>query len=245
MNKLEFYGILGKNLERERFELNMTQADFAKKIDMSLSAYKRFINGETHHMDLYNMFKLYELTGKMPHDYVNPLKDSRFLKIVSKMENLSFRQLMYVNAVVEFENYFRIENEGNIEDYITVFIPTGNFEDGMIYDSSNTIKVNVSEYRKRFGDRIHYGVKITSNHLHPVYNMNDILLISKEPIRDGDIGLFLEKSTGKFYIRKFRQTQPCILEPINEYGIPITVDSYDLNDLSKWIKFGKVLSKMR
>ena len=90
--------------------------------------------------------------------------------------------------------------------------------DGMIFDSYNVEKLDVSNYRKAFGDALHIGIRITSNHLHPVYNKGDILLISRNPIRDGDTGIFINAQNKRAYIRKLHQKTPCELTPINNYG---------------------------
>ena len=56
---------LGTNLERERFKLGYSQQDMAKALDMSLSSYKRLANGDTGKVDVYTVYKLSQLTGKM------------------------------------------------------------------------------------------------------------------------------------------------------------------------------------
>lgn len=245
MNKEQFYDKLALNIERIRTEQGLSQSEMAQGLDLSLSAYKRLINRETSHFDLFTALKMYELTHAMPSSYVPVDYEDRFLKIITKLEQLTEQQLLYVNAVVEVETQFKLENPNTVDDYMTVFIPTGDFEDGMIFDSANVRKIDISKYKNILIDKNYYGIQITSNHLHPVYNIGDILLIGKEPIRDGDTGVFLDKKTAKLYIRKYRQTAPCQLLPVNDYGVPITVDSYDLEDMNKWIKFGKVLTKIR
>ena len=41
MNRLEIVNNISTNIERERIKLGMSQAQFAKALDMSLSTYKR------------------------------------------------------------------------------------------------------------------------------------------------------------------------------------------------------------
>ena len=43
MNRLEIVNNISTNIERERIKLGMSQAQFAKALDMSLSTYKRII----------------------------------------------------------------------------------------------------------------------------------------------------------------------------------------------------------
>lgn len=47
MNRLEIVNNISTNIERERIKLGMSQAQFAKALDMSLSTYKRIANGES------------------------------------------------------------------------------------------------------------------------------------------------------------------------------------------------------
>ena len=75
-------------------------------------------------------------------------------------------------------------------------------EDGMVLDSANEERIYCPEYIKKYGERLHCGIRITSNHLNPVYVRNDILGISKKPPRDGDTCILIHKPTGRAFIRK-------------------------------------------
>lgn len=240
--RLEMAQEFSVNLEKERIRLGLSQKELADKLELSLSSYKRLINGETERIDLYIAYKLYQLTGKLAYEFLDV--SETYLDLKKKIIGLSASQLAFIDAMIDFEKAFSEVHE-DADDYITVFVPTGNMEDGMVYDSANVEKINIASYRKKFGNRINCGIKVTSNHLHPVYHVGDILLISKSPIRDGDTGIFINKENGCVYIRKFRQTSPCLLEPITEYGECIAVDGNNAQDMDKWIKFGVVIAKMR
>lgn len=242
MTRLEINKLFAENIEKERYNLGLSQKEMADELDMSLSAYKRIINQSVDKIDLYMTYRLYQLTGKTAYNFMG-ISDSR-LSMHEKMDSLSAHQLSFIDSVIDFEMMFASIHD-DTEDYITVFVPTGNMEDGMIYDSSNVKKENIAQYRKRYGSQISCGIEVTSNHLHPVYNLGDILLISRRPVRDGDTGVFVNKENGCVYIRKFHQTNPCMLEPINEYGETFYVDSKDKADMDKWAKFGTVIAKIR
>lgn len=230
-------------LERERVFLGLTQSKMACQLDISLSAYKRILNGETTKIDLYTCYLAYALTGKLSFELCGVVDNN--LKLIEKLHGLSLKQLSLIESVIDFEKAFASQDKNNIEDYITVFIPTGNMEDGMIYDSSNIEKINIANYRKKFGNAIHCGIRITSNHLHPVYIINDILLISRNAIRDGDTGIFFNKKNGCVYIRKFHQAKSYVLESINGYGENFTIDGTNYEEMDQWIFFGYVLTKIR
>lgn len=265
-----------EGIERERVRLGYTQQQFADKLEMSLSAYKRMINNTTEKIDLYVAYRLYCLTGKMAYEFTKLTSDR--LELSKKLKDLSPMQISYIDGLVDFERSFLQEfsrqkdlsrekdagdfgksrngkvgnttynsssQKENPEDYITVLVPTGNMEDGMICDSAHVIKVKMEHYRKRYGNQISCGIMITGNHLHPTYVKGDILLISRKTIRDGDTGIFINRDTGHTYIRKFRQTSPCQLLPVNGMGEAILVDDTDPDDMERWIKFGQVITKVR
>lgn len=233
------------NLEVERTALGLTQAQMAKEMDMSASGYKKLISGGTSRIDLYMAYQAYHLTGKwffeLCGDYSSPL-----FQIVCDIRRLTPSQLRFVTGIINFELDFQNQTSPDqIEDYVSLIIPTGDVTDGMIWDSANVEKLNVSSYRKRFGSDLHCAILITSNHLSPVYHMGDILLISQTAPRDGDTGVFINKENGRAYLRRYRQTNPHMLEPIIGYGKTFTIDNHDHEEMDKWIKFGRVLSKMR
>lgn len=231
-----------QSLERERIKLGFTQNEMAQKLDMSLSNYKKIITGATSNISLYVAHKMHEMTGKWTFELCGEKNDE--IKFIQAFRTLSDSQKRFVLEVLELENELS-EQEINAEDYITVFVPTGNMEDGMVYDSTNVIHVNAATYRQKYGDDVFCGIQITSSHLHPVYNAGDILIICRKPVRDGDTGVFFNKESGRVYIRKLINTNPCILAPVNGYGNIITIDSNNPEDMAKWVKFGYVLCKMR
>ena len=230
------------NIEKERIKQNLTQAQMASKLQMSLSGYKKMISGATTKIDLHIMYLLHSMTGKWIFELVDEHDEDSDL--ILGIKQLSASQKKTVKGLIDFELDFSAVHE-NTEDYITVYIPTGNMEDGMILDSFNYTKINASSYRKKFGERLHCGIQVTSDHLHPVYNLGDILLICRGSIREGDTGVFVNKENGRAYIRKLLPSVSWVLEPINGYGETITIDRSDETDMKKWIRYGYVLTKMR
>lgn len=244
MEKHELYENLRINVERERIRLKMTQADFAKSIGLSLTTYKRFLSSESIKFDIYTLYLLYKKTGKLGFQFGND--SDPYLDLIDKITTLDQSQLSFISDLIDFQKSLTTNTDKDMaDDYVTVFIPTGNMHDGMLYDSTSYEAINIAAYRKKYGVAIHCGIRITSNHLHPVYYKNDILLISRTPIRDGDTGVFIDKTTGCCYLRKFYQTSPCSLVPLNGYGETFYVDDNNPDDMNKWIKFGRVLTKMR
>ena len=92
---------LGTNLERERFKLGYSQQDMAKALDMSLSSYKRLANGDTGKVDVYTVYKLSQLTGKMFYELCGESSD--LFQTYDRMRNLSPTQLHFIESLVQFE----------------------------------------------------------------------------------------------------------------------------------------------
>ena len=116
------------NIEKERVRLNLTQAQMAQKLDMSVSNYKKLIAGQYRRPNLFLAQRLYELTGKLLFEFFD--LDSPKLNAISKFMKLSDNQCSFIEGIMDFELSFSAPKEENADDYLTVFIPTGNCEDG-------------------------------------------------------------------------------------------------------------------
>ncbi|MDO4189245.1 MAG: hypothetical protein Q4D29_09670 [Lachnospiraceae bacterium] len=248
MTRTQLYENFAANIELERERLKLTQQKMADALQISLSKYKILIaNPFEANIDIYLAHQIQKLTGKTVRELCGD--DLPELEMIRYFRELPRHRQEAIRYMIEIE--YQLPPDGrdnstvNDEDCVTVFVPTGNMEDGMTLDSRDFITANISEYKKNSRERVDCGVKITSNHLHPVYMKGDVLLISKRAPRDGDIGIFIYKETRQIYIREFKQTSPCELRPINSYGETIYVDSSSKADMDKWIKFGTVLTVMR
>lgn len=71
MTRTELAHYFGKNMEQERIRLGLSQVEMAEALDMSLSAYKRIITGETLKIDLYTIRQMYKLTHKFAYELCN------------------------------------------------------------------------------------------------------------------------------------------------------------------------------
>ena len=74
------------------------------------------------------------------------------------------------NLLVEiayFESRIADYNKSHKTDCISVLTPTGYVQDGMVFDSISTNIVNISAYKKDFGDIVLCGIKIVGRNLSP------------------------------------------------------------------------------
>lgn len=238
MTKNELSERFAVNLERERAHLGLTQAVLAKKLGLSLTTYKNILNGSSVNVPLYALYQLHKLTGKLVFelcDFSIPEKDGVFL-----WRGLSKQQQAFVKAVCDMEAGLK---STETTQTISVMIPTNNFEDGMIWDSCTFETMTIG--RRYQQHNISCGLKVTTNHMHPAYVKGDVLLMENRPPRDGDVGLFLFKPSGRAFIRKYHQTNPVELEPITNFGETFRINPNSPSEMSCWLKFGVIVSKAR
>lgn len=247
-DRTEFYNNFITTLEKVRCDINLTQKDMAEKLGVSLSNYKKIITGDTKKLDLYIAYVVHCLTGKFLFEMISgddlPLHNQVF-RIVQKLRKLNPKQLNFIESIVDFEidfSDFHKTNEG--EHIISMLILTGDMEDGMIYDSTHVNKINIGNCNQIYKD-VNFAVKVTSNHLTPAYVQGDILLVSKSPVRDGDVGIFINKETGRAYLRKYQMGPHVLLVPVNDFGVTFEVDPLNESDVSRWFKLGRVITKLR
>lgn len=248
MTKYELYTNFSLNIEKERDRLRLTQKKMAEALGISLTKYKTLIsNPYEANIDIFLAHQIYKLTGKTARELCGD--EIPELQMIQAFRELPKHRQDAIKYIVEIEHQLprdgKQQGDPNPEDCTTCYIPTGNMEDGMTLDSRDFMTVDISEFKKNSCERVDCAVLITSNHLHPVYMKGDILLISRRAPRDGDVGIFIKKESRQVYIREFKQTNPCELRPINEYGEVIYVDSNNPEDMSSWIKFGTVVTTKR
>lgn len=242
MTRAEILDNFANNIEIEREKLGLTQAEMADALDMSLSKYKNMLNGTSMNISVYSAYLAYRLTGKLFFELCGDIEEE--LQPLISYRELPTHRKKALMTMLNIEHDLSAARKDS-DDYTTCYVALGNQQDGMMLNSVNLEAINIADYRKIVPDRIDCAIRITTNHLHPAYHIGDILLVCQQPPRDGDIGIFINRETTQLFIRRFRQTNPTVLEPITDYGRPITVDSYSKEEMSKWLKFGYVITKMR
>lgn len=99
LSRTEFADNFAKNIERDRVSIGLSQEEMAKELDMSLSAYKRIINGETTRIDMYTSYLVYMLVRKMTFEMVDYTDD--VIKATSKLRYLKPNQLKILTELVD------------------------------------------------------------------------------------------------------------------------------------------------
>lgn len=233
----------------------LTQAEAANLIDVSLPTYKRLIAHEGSKLDFLAGLKISRLLNKPLAMLMGYKKDEYYL--YQRIQLLQPREKRFIHSLVDFDISYQnyLDNYSIEMDDISVLIPTGNFEDGMILDAFSVEKIDIAPLKnKSYYNLIDCGIRVTSNHYHPAYNVGDTLLISKKSPRSGDVGIFINVETGQTYIRKYEENEEYVmLRPIYGFvsdmsfgieGKSFKIDRHDIMDLGKWVKFGIVLTKI-
>ena len=202
MTNLDLLDNFAKNIEIERIKLGYSQQEFAKLLNISSSTYKNIISRRTSSVDITLVPKIYSLTGRFLFELLE--LDNMELEILRKYRLLTERQKAYISEKINFELEMKAD-EKESDNMLDVLVLTGDMKDGMILDSSNEQRIYCPEYIKKYGKKLHCGIRINSNHLTPVYVKGDIVCVSKKPPRDGDTCILINKQSGKCYIRRMRQ----------------------------------------
>lgn len=207
---------------------------------MSISTYKRIINGETKDISVYTVYLACKLCSISFCELI--ASDDLRKSCVRVSGQLSPASRRFVEMIADFECEF-IKTTPNHEDYTTLMIPVGNLKDGMTWDSCSVEKINIAPYRELLKNDICCALEITSDHFRPAFIKGDILLLGNDSPVDGDVCIMLNKSTGKAHLRKYSKQDSIItLTPLNGQAAEIRIH---LDDLDKWDLFGIVLTKMR
>lgn len=242
LTKNEMLDNFAHNIEEERKSLDFTQVLFSKMLGVSVSTYKNIVSRKTNNLDVFLALRLSELTHKSIPDLLG--YSSKEYEVLGKYRQLTDRQRAYILGKMDYEISMKVL-ETDPENMLDVLCLTGEMADGMILDSSHEERIYCPEYIKKYGETLHCGIKITSNHLLPVYVKGDIICISKRVPRNGDTVIIIHKETGRAYIRRYVQRGKIKLVPINGFGDVIEVDPHSLEDMEQWVRFGVVIAVLR
>lgn len=233
-----------ENIESARYGIGISQQKMAALIGMPFTTYKNMLAGSMASLPIAYLIEAEKVTGLTIYQLIGEHSNSHDLN-KAFLSLPDHRQTAIRTMILIEQQLSAAIPDINGSEETTCYTVTGNIEDGMLFDSVAYETVNISKYVGLYPVSIDCAIKINTNHLHPVYLTGDILLIHQGAPRDGDTGIFINKRTCRAYIRRFKQTQPCELLPINGIGKPIFVDGTSKDDMAQWIKFGYVITKMR
>lgn len=208
--------------------------NLADDADIPYDTLKKLANAKIDNPSLANLLKLSKTFG-CTIDYLIG-NENQFL---DKYSRLPHRAATLVEALVDLELTLTPAPNTKVCEYIPLFIPSGNLNDGMHIDSSRIEVIDVAPYRSIYGEKLMCGLYVSSNSLYPVYAEGDILLLGRDrqPLY-GETVIFLQDNC--LFIRILKPGIPPKLFPVNGIGQPII-----LEHPQDWQIFGYVLSHYR
>lgn len=221
MNLQYFKVTLRKKLRERKLTLNALSI----QADLSEDTLRSIIYGKSQDIKLSTLIKIADVFECSIDDLIGrPVYSKEEEFVISKFRRLSERSKRSVQFVLDFEEKTTLLRSTKGRHVIKVYLPTGNMRDGMIYDSSTSEELDITEYPNILKENADFAVKVLSSNLEPIYYPNDIILFSRHrPPEFGDIILYVDDSQ-KVYIRKYMKNG---LEPINDFGETIPLHKYN------------------
>lgn len=223
-----------QNINRLLYKKNWSIRQLSDQAGLPYESIKKLVGGKIKNPTIYTISKVCDALD-CSIDYL--LRRSVINTIDQK--SLPPRVFNLLAEIAYFESRIADYNQSHKTDCVSVLTPTGIVQDGMVFDSISTNIVNISAYKKDFGDIVLCGIKIVGRNLSPTYFDDDILLIGKDRFPEsGETGIFLIGN--KVYIRKYIPGIRLELAPINGDKNSLFIDNID--DVHY---FGRVLTVVR
>ena len=232
--KITNKNIMVENINRLLYQKNWSIRQLADEAELPYESVKKLVGGKVNNPTIYTISKVCDALN-CSIDYI---LGRSVINTIDK-KSLPPRVFNLLVEIAYFESRIADYNKSHKTDCISVLTPTGYVQDGMVFDSISTNIVNISAYKKDFGDIVLSGIKIVGRNLSPTYFDNDILLIGKDRFPEsGETGIFLIGN--KVYIRKYIPGIRLELAPINGDKNSLFIDNID--DVHY---FGRVLTVVR
>lgn len=122
LTRLDLTNYFVTNLERERYRLQLTQEQMARKLEMGTSTYKKLILGGTQKVDLYTAYLLYRMNESTVLKMIG--YPDELGEIVAELRTLSKTQLRTIRRTIAVEKDFLQKHPAiNPEDFVPLLMP--------------------------------------------------------------------------------------------------------------------------
>lgn len=246
LSKLNASKKFGETVAAMRSALGLTQADLCSILGVSKHTLVRIESGETERID-FNVALKASVLFKLPIREMCGFR-TKDLNLYYNLMHSTKRTQRLIASILETD----IQLAKNMKNYlpdekylIDCIKLADDIRDGIPCNRFYHDTINISKYRTYswFSDADAL-LEINSNAYHPLYHIDDKLVISCESPRDGDIGIFMRDAC--FYLRKYVVNGENVTlnylsfgGESNEY---FKVNRYRIEDMNKWVKFGTVLA---
>lgn len=222
---------LDKNIKLLLAKKHWSLKMLSEKSDIPYETLKKIVNKKITNPSLSTILKLSH-TLQCSIDYLVSSNISTYLKFQELPDH--FQSLLYY--VMDYTQLHSANHAYQSCDYIPIFSPYPGYNEKLTTDFLKIDSLNITDCKKRFGGTIRYALHITTNYFHPVYIINDILLIGCDrPPHSGEVGLFLHNN--KLYLRQYFIDGSIVLSSINGIGNSLTLSS-----LEDWLILGYVIT---
>ncbi len=207
---------LRNNLKRLSKEHKMTLNTLSIRADLSEDTLRSLIYSQSKDVKVSTIAKIADvfqcsidsLLGRSVYSFQEEY-------IIEQLRQLSSRSQRAILALIDIEAKTTLHSSYAGTDFITVFLPTGNLIDGQFYDTSSFETLDISAYPNSLKASVDFGFKILSENFLPLYEKNDILLLSRRQLPEhNDITMYLDRD-GRIFLRRYT---PIGLEPLNRTG---------------------------
>lgn len=207
---------LRKNLKKLLKEEKMTLNTLSIRADLSEDTLRSLIYSNAKDVKMSTIIKIATVFNCSIDSLLgHSVYSSHEEYIIQKLRTLSDRSRQTILALIDLEEQTTLHSSYAGKDFITVFLPTGNLIDGQFYDTSFFETLDISAYPNSLKNTIDFGLKILSDNFQPIYDKNDILLLSRRQIPEhNDIVLYLDQD-GKIFLRRYTTIG---LEPLSRSG---------------------------
>ena len=164
-----------ENINRLLYQKNWSIRQLADEAELPYESVKKLVGGKVNNPTIYTISKVCDALN-CSIDYI---LGRSVINTIDK-KSLPPRVFNLLVEIAYFESRIADYNKSHKTDCISVLTPTGYVQDGMVFDSISTNIVNISAYKKDFGDIVLCGIKIVGRNLSPTYFDNDVLLIGKD-----------------------------------------------------------------
>jgi len=222
-------------LHMKKKNWNLTQLSI--EADVPYDSLKKYLSRKIENPHLYNIIKICYALDMDLGELLNP---NIFLSPAAPPYPVYSHTKHLLDYITKLEKSISACYPSAKHDYIPLLHPLGTLHsNSMTLDSFLPRILEVSSYRRRYGDKLSCALEITTNAYHPVYLEHDALLIAQDrPPVYGETGVFIHD--GELFIRRYLPGKIIRLEALNGLGSTIELES-----LEDWFIFGYVLSVYR
>lgn len=205
-----------KTLKNKLHEKKLTLSALSLQADLSEDTLRSIIYGKSQDIKLSTLTKIANVLECSLDELIGrSIYSDKEVEIIKRLRRLSSHSLRNIDFLLDFEEKTTVFPSTEHKKVIPCIKPTGNFKNGMFFDSSIKDVLDISNYPDSLKRVADYALTIFSRNFEPVYYPTDTILLShsRMPVFN-DTVLYLDKE-GRIYFMQYTET---CLQPVNGFG---------------------------